>query len=165
MNLPRVVLILALVYAAAVLIPLRRAQRLFATRSATLSLSNATRQSLRRRTSGPRLVVRKDVESQSSTAASRDATPPAVPRRRLASLTAERRGIEKHQSFEKQQSRQSVSASERPGALAHADCDRIVERDGIDFRPQALSQPALVERLSVATQTVADLSAPPPKHA
>jgi hypothetical protein len=156
MKLPKVVLILALVYAAAVLIPLRRAQRLFATPSATLSLRSATRQSLRRRTTGPRVVVRKAVDSQDTSAASRDATTPAVPRRRLAALNAQRSTVEKQQS---------VTAAERAGTLAHADCDRFIERDAIDLRPQALSQSAFVEGLFVATQAVADLTAPPPKHA
>ena len=162
MYLPKVVLVLALVYCAAVLIPLRRAQRLFATPSATLSLSNTPRTSLRRRTTPPRTILRSDTESRSTHAASNDTAAPAIPRRRLASLSTERHTVEKH---EKQQ-HSSLTATERSGgAVAHCDCDRIVERDAIDLRPRALSEPARVERLLVATQAVADLAAPPPKVA
>ena len=160
MNLPKVVLVLALVYCAAVLIPLRRAQRFFATPSATLSLSNTPRPSLRRRATGPRVVIRKDTGPRSADAASRDATTPAIPRRRLAAPSGERHAVEK------QLSRQSISATERSdGAFAHADCDRIVERDAVDLRPRVLNPSARVDRLAVTTQAVADLAAPPPRHA
>ena len=160
MNLPKVVLVLALVYAAAILIPLRRAQRLFATPSATLSLSNAPRPSMRRRVTPPRAILRKDVDPGSGAVAAGDATAPAVPRRRLAQISAERHTLEKRQS------QPTVAAVDRhAGGVAQADCDRTVEHSVIELGPQPLVRSVEVEGFVAPTQPPADLAAPPPKHA
>ena len=160
MNLSRVVLVLALVYAAAVLIPLRRAQRLFST-PASLSLSNTQRPLVRRRLVEPRAVLRRDVHAHAGAAATSDVTTPAVPRRRLAYISNERHTLEKQQSPHTV----TAAAERHVGGPAHADCDRAVERSTIDLRPQPLVQSVAVEAFAVPAQAAADLAVPPPKLA
>jgi len=65
MKFPRLALVLALIFASAVLFPLRRARSAFGAVAALPGFSNAPRVSLRRRPSGPRPDVRRDVPAQS----------------------------------------------------------------------------------------------------
>ena len=142
MTVLKATVVLLLVSAAAVIIPLRRAQRAFAAISGHSGYSAAHRPVLRRRTNGPRANLRsaaQDAPTTASAEASRNDHPhPTAPKR-------------------------VVSAA--PGTdtqTIHADCALLGRAQQLP-QPERLTAHVASPQLVVTAQAVGDTPVPPPK--
>ena len=135
----RVIPVLALVFTAAVLFPLRRAQRAFPSRSTTASLSGAPRPKLRRRP-GATVLARRAQETRAE----------------QASNVTYPRGAKQQMSRASNVS----NAHEQAG-----DGDRLVDVVDANARPARHRPIRATTACAVVAQTVGEVPAPPPKHA
>ena len=149
MKLAKLIFVPALVLAAAVLFPLRKAQASFAARLPERAIVAAPRPPARRRPSGPRLTLRREAASHQA---------PTVDK----ALAGAAGG---------QLSRPADDGNSRPGShTAHPDsgldhCDRMIDRVDYAFGPEPTGKvdpntPALVHG-----RFDAEIPKPPPKHA
>jgi len=157
----KVLLILPLVFAAAVLVPLRRAQRAFPVRSQLAGISAAPRALMRRRPSSPRAVL-----NPVRMAARILAQPPVT----ADGVTGEaaRRGVSVSKALPLLGGKRlgSVFASLRQGAtLADHDGggDRMVDCVDSDIHLRPPGTPRPNPSTAVAVRPAADVPVPPPK--
>ena len=154
----KLLFVFALVWAAAVLIPLRRAQRVFAALSATSSVTSAPRTGLRRR---PKAlpVVQRDDGTRLTNPSKADTYP--IPRRRLLESSSPHAARTHDRAVQSEQ----ATTSERPHPPVAADDDAVIDAPSDRLEPEQLVQRALMVSRVAETQAIADVAAPPPKHA
>ena len=166
MKLFKAVLVLALVSAAAVLIPLRRAQRAFASHAAVPAYAAAPRPSLRRRPGAARSVAKPRVSSEQSavveSASLRGRATVRTPRRQEKLASAEhRRG-----DHDTGQRAPSLKGQVSAGATATSEVgDCLVDPPGATRPSHQSHLLSPVSQLAAASQADCDTPVPPPRTA
>ena len=136
----RFLLVLALVFAAAVIVPLRRAQRAFPSRSDVAAVVSAPRPSLRRRPSAARVITRRIQESQSQSIVSA--------------------------SVDGKSKQERVSpAVKRARRVVAAEHDQMLDCVDVRVHPEQAYALGPCPAPCVTTQVVADIPKPPPRRA
>jgi hypothetical protein len=161
MTLLKATLCLTLIFAAAVLFPLRRAQQAFAARTGTTGVTSTGRPKLRRRPGRVILAAhyQGEIEARESAAPVRVKAPR---RRRTVSTVAHVRSASPPRHVQKQSAQRQTPAAHDSGAAAHCDFappGRVTRLP----QPECLGTPAANPPLSVTTQAVGDIPEPPPK--
>ena len=161
MTLLKVTLCLTLIFAAAVLYPLRRAQQAFAPRTGPTAVASTGRRKLRRRPGSVILAAhyQGEFEARESAAPVRVKAPR---RRRTVSTVAHVRSASAAWRVQKQSPAHPAPAAHDSGAAAHFDFappGRVTRLP----QPECLGTPAVIPPLSVTTQAVGDIPEPPPK--
>jgi hypothetical protein len=176
--LPKSPIIFAIVFAAAVLVPLRKARGAFGPHSALPGLTSAPRVSMRRRPSRPRPdsrtepgVLLRDFATcaaaqgtaVSTTVRTASGKPQAAGRVRLARRF--RGAHSTHSTPPHSTLKRPSSVSQDSGRThGHHDGDRILDRVGCPSRHDQVSTPSPAPRSVAAQQAVGDIPDPPPKH-
>jgi hypothetical protein len=164
MKLSRFVIVLALVTAAAVLIPLRRARAAFAPCEAAHRTTPPPRGSMRRRPTRPAPPTvqvpsqRQDVSASTTTSAPRV----GKARRRCVTSAATARDATRHAATPSGQSLTKASGHVAPGGDA-GDC--VVDAAPLHSRQDQVSSPIPAPTATAVTQAVSDVPKPPPKQA
>ena len=169
MNLSRSLIVLALVTAAAVLIPLRRARAAFAPCAAVPGATPAPRGSMRRRPNRPIALPKVQPPApRQDLNASTTSTAPRVGKARRRSVTSgprhnATRDATRHATGHSCcPSVTKASAHDAPGGDA-GDC--VVETAPRAWRQERVSSRISTSRAAAVTQAVADVPKPPPKQA
>jgi len=153
MKLAKPILVAALVLAAAVLFPMRKAQAALARTQPTAATVSSPRPPGRRRPSGPLQIIKREPTGlQTPNVTSRAAGRPATARRDSgpSAHDAEHLG-------------QSTPQAHAPAAAA--DCDSIIDRVNYALRPQPTGTARPTTHLVVNARVVDDIPKPPPKTA
>jgi len=151
---------LCVMFAAAILFPLRRAQAAFASRTESASISNAARPKIRRRPGRAPVVVREAADTQTRDLSTHKAVRGPGRRRRTVMTVAHVRTVAaaKHTARSSEApARQSHHAT--PAQDDYAPPGRVASL----AKPERLAAPAPTPPLSVSTQVVGDIPEPPPK--
>ena len=162
---PKIALILALVIAAAVLAPLRRARKAFPVRSEVAGIVGAPRTSTPRRRTSPRPGphARDVVASGNFTA------PPVV--RDASAVGATRRVPHAGKAVTSFAGKHNPDQFPTPNRLGETrlapqgDDDLIADQIGPRLRPNPLARPSGSASRAVAMRLAADVPVPPPKPA
>jgi hypothetical protein len=167
MKLFKAVLVLALVSAAAVLIPLRRAQRAFASHAAVPAYAAAPRPSLRRRPGTARSVAKPRVSSEQSavveSASLRGRATVRTPRRQEKLASAEHRRGD-HDTGQRALSLKGQSSAGAATATSEVgDC--LVDPPGATRPSHQSHLLSPVSQLAAASQADGDTPVPPPRTA
>jgi hypothetical protein len=164
MKLSRSLIVLALVTAAAVLIPLRRARAAFAPCAAVAGTTPAPRGSMRRRPSRPSPVprVQPPAHRQDVSVSTTTATPRVGKARRRGVTDAPARDAARQAAAHCGLSVTKAPGHDAPGGDA-GDC--VVDAAPRPSRQDQVSSRVPTSRAAAATQAVADVPKPPPKQA
>jgi hypothetical protein len=173
MKFLRLALVVALVFASAVLFPLRRARGAFGAAAAIPGFSNAPRVTLRRRPSVARPDMRRDVPAQSISEAGARQTygkaPQTIGRRSRRVGGAQRLLADSASALTESGTKPTIARQsaigERPfHAVEHHADERMVDSVGSVPSVQPLDTPVPPERPIAATQVVGETPKPPPKR-
>jgi hypothetical protein len=158
--LPKLSLVLALIFAAAVMTPLRRARTVFAPRSAVPTLVATRSPSLRRRPSR-RPAIRREVGVRVRNAPI-EATLTCRPAARGPTGVLSRSASSPGSKFQRHWRSDSVAKRPAP-TVQHDDCDRMVDLVGAVGRTELSYSLGPPSPLAVTAQAVGDVPKPPPK--
>jgi len=158
--------VLLVVSAAAVIIPLRRAQRAFAAISGHSGYSAAQRPLVRRRPSGPRASLRsaQEVQSQKLSAATLVVASRGRRVRTVAAATASKANQPRGERQQPAPQRLASAAQSADHQSAHHDCALLVGARQFP-RPERLDASVSSSAMVVTAQAVGDTPVPPPKLA
>lgn len=140
----KLLIVAALVVAAAVIIPLRRAKWVFASRSQTPAVTSGPRPSLRRRPNEGRTTIRRDAQVQ---------------------LEAMRASAHADQANGRCPQRLASAVERTVESALSAGAEWTPDPVSSDLRPRKFVQFVCGESRTVPTQVPADLAAPPPRRA
>ena len=163
--LPRSAIVLAIVLSAAVMTPLRRAQRAFGTYAAGPRHTATARPSLRRRLDRAGAVSRQDTRHEARHLSTRTTVGAAVGRRGRRDLAASVSAGARRGSDRQVTAKPSPSFSKQAGpSVSHGAGDCVPDRSATVFPPEPIDSSDPIPRLVAATQVVDDIPDPPPRH-